>query len=96
MREPDISGRLARTNLLTGFCLQAVAQTLYMVQHRVISLLSVIQSRTLAARSDDGQALVEYALIILLIATVAVGVLTVLGQNVSTILQQIGDGLPGS
>jgi Flp pilus assembly pilin Flp len=66
-----------------------------MVQQRFLSLLSVIRLRTPALRSDEGQALVEYALILMLIATVAVGVLTVLGQNVSTILQQMADGLPG-
>jgi Flp pilus assembly pilin Flp len=63
---------------------------------QLYSLLSVVRSRTPALRSEDGQALVEYALILLLIATVAVGVLTVLGQNVSTILQQVADGLPGA
>ena len=66
-----------------------------MVQQRFLSLLSVIRLRAPALRADEGQALVEYALILMLIATVAVGVLTVLGQNVSTILQQMADGLPG-
>ncbi len=87
MLEPD---------LLTGFSPAPVTQNRCMVQQRFLSLLSVIRLRTPALRSDDGQALVEYALILLLIATVAVGVLTVLGQNVSTILQQVADGLPGS
>jgi Flp pilus assembly pilin Flp len=49
-----------------------------------------------ALHSEDGQALVEYALILLLIATVAVGVLTTLGLNVSTIIEQMANGLPGS
>jgi Flp pilus assembly pilin Flp len=86
---------LLEPDLLTGFCPLAVAQNRCMVQQRFLSLLSVIRLRTPALRSDEGQALVEYALILMLIATVAVGVLTVLGQNVSTILQQMADGLPG-
>jgi pilus assembly protein Flp/PilA len=42
---------------------------------------------------DEGQALVEYALILALIAVVSIGVLTVLGQNVSTILDSIGTAI---
>ena len=37
-------------------------------------------------RNQDGQALVEYALILLLIAMVAVGVLTALGSGVSNLI----------
>ena len=92
-----MSGRLARTILTTGFGPAAVAQNRHMAPpQQLYSLLSEVQSRTPALGSEEGQALVEYALILLLIATVAVGVLTVLGQNVSTILQQVADGLPGA
>jgi pilus assembly protein Flp/PilA len=63
---------------------------------RLLSLQSALQSRMPALEREDGQALVEYALILLLIATVAVGVLTTLGLNVSTILEQMANGLPGS
>jgi pilus assembly protein Flp/PilA len=37
-------------------------------------------------RREDGQALVEYGLILALIAVVCIGALTLLGQNVNSIL----------
>jgi pilus assembly protein Flp/PilA len=39
----------------------------------------------------EGQAMVEYALLVSLIAIVSVGVLTVLGHNVSTIFQNVAN-----
>jgi Flp pilus assembly pilin Flp len=42
-----------------------------------------------ALAADDGQALVEYGLILLLVATVAVGVLTTLGTSVDSLLSAI-------
>lgn len=45
---------------------------------------------------EDGQALVEYALILALIAVVSIGVLTALGGGVSAELQKIADKLPTS
>jgi pilus assembly protein Flp/PilA len=44
-------------------------------------------------RAEDGQALVEYALIISLIAVVAIGALTVTGVNVNGILTSIANAL---
>jgi pilus assembly protein Flp/PilA len=38
---------------------------------------------------EDGQALVEYALILSLIAVVCIGALTLLGGNVMNVLNQI-------
>lgn len=38
---------------------------------------------------EDGQALVEYALILFLIAIVCIGVLSLLGTRVSTVLQNV-------
>jgi pilus assembly protein Flp/PilA len=38
---------------------------------------------------EEGQALVEYALLLSLIAVVSIGVLTLLGQSVSNIFSQI-------
>jgi len=40
-------------------------------------------------RREEGQALVEYALILFLIAVVCIGVLTALGTQVKSTLQQI-------
>jgi pilus assembly protein Flp/PilA len=45
---------------------------------------------------EDGQALVEYALILALVSVVAIGALTALGGNVSSILSQISNALAGA
>ena len=57
-------------------------------------------TQTLAARiqlakmrAEEGQALVEYALIISLIAVVAIATLTHTGTNVNGILNQIANAL---
>ena len=42
---------------------------------------------------DDGQGLVEYALILVLIAIVVIGVLSVLGSKVSDVFSSINSGL---
>jgi len=47
--------------------------------------------RRLEGRKEEGQGLVEYALIILLIAVVVIVVLVVLGDEVSAIFQSIID-----
>jgi pilus assembly protein Flp/PilA len=44
-------------------------------------------------RAEDGQALVEYALIISLIAVVAITMLTLTGNNVNKILNSIANAL---
>ena len=44
-------------------------------------------------RAEDGQALVEYALIISLIAVVAIAMLTLTGTNVNKILNSIAQAL---
>lgn len=58
-----------------------------------MKVASVLASLGAESQDDDGQALVEYALIISLIAIVAIGVLTVLGENVSSILDKIAKGI---
>jgi len=45
---------------------------------------------------ERGQALVEYALILVLIAVVVIAVLTLLGTQVSTVFSRIADALGGS
>jgi pilus assembly protein Flp/PilA len=42
---------------------------------------------------EEGQGLVEYALILVLIAIVVIAILTVLGQRVSTVFSQVNSGL---
>lgn len=44
-------------------------------------------------RDEEGQALVEYALILALIAVFALGSLTVLGQNVDSVLSNIASAI---
>ena len=51
-------------------------------------LLSLISSR-----SEDGQGLAEYALILALIAIVAILALTFLGTQISSILSYIGKAI---
>jgi pilus assembly protein Flp/PilA len=42
---------------------------------------------------EDGQGLVEYALILVLIAIVVIGILTMLGGKVSQVFSSINSGL---
>ncbi len=47
------------------------------------------------ARRETGQGLVEYALILVLIAIVVIAILTLLGRRVSTVFSTINSGLGG-
>jgi pilus assembly protein Flp/PilA len=59
-----------------------------------VTLLMFIQLiHRLRQRDEDGQALVEYALILGLIAVFAIGSLTVLGQNVDGVLSSIASAI---
>jgi pilus assembly protein Flp/PilA len=53
----------------------------------------MIQALVARMRAEEGQALVEYALIISLIAVVAIGMLTLTGNNVNGILNTIANAL---
>ena len=53
----------------------------------------MIQALAARIRAEEGQALVEYALIISLIAVVAIGMLTLTGTNVNGILNTIANAL---
>ena len=44
---------------------------------------------------QDGQTLTEYALIIMLVAIVVIGALTLLGTNLSSLRSEIASRLPG-
>jgi Flp pilus assembly pilin Flp len=48
-----------------------------------------VRLRTVA-RPEDGQGLVEYALIIAFIAVVCVGGLTILGGDINELLKEVG------
>jgi Flp pilus assembly protein, pilin Flp len=44
---------------------------------------------------EEGQGLVEYALILVLIAIVVLVALSAMGTNINTIFEEIGDALTG-
>lgn len=46
-------------------------------------------------RDDEGQDLLEYALLIALIALVAIGAVTAAGVKVDEVFQSVADGIPG-
>ena len=57
-------------------------------------MLEMIKSFVHSLRRDEeGQALIEYALIVALISVVAIAALTAIGLNVQTILNAVGDAL---
>ena len=58
-------------------------------------MIQLLMSRIELAkmRAEEGQALVEYALIISLIAVVAIGMLTLTGTNINGILNTIANAL---
>ena len=53
----------------------------------------VLLAVELRLASDKGQVLLEYALILALISVVAIGVLEVIGINVTSVLGRIGNDL---
>jgi Flp pilus assembly pilin Flp len=58
------------------------------------SLVDCARSRCVATRGDDGQALIEYALILGLIAAVAVATLQLLGPGVASLLSEVEAAFP--
>jgi pilus assembly protein Flp/PilA len=63
----------------------------------MLSLVTFVQNWV--ARFDteeEGQGLVEYALILVLIAIVVIGSLTLLGDQVDSVFQEITSGLGGA
>jgi pilus assembly protein Flp/PilA len=45
------------------------------------------------AKREEGQGLVEYALILVLVSIVAIGALTAIGANVTNVLQAVANHL---
>ena len=55
--------------------------------------MNLITRLRMLLRNDSGQDLLEYALLVALIALVAVGAITTTGENVSIIFDAIADKL---
>ena len=56
-------------------------------------MTKLLAKLAVGARREDGQALVEYALILGLISVVAIALLSAIGTDVSQILSQISTAL---
>ena len=52
--------------------------------------MALVRSLVMRPGDDDGQGLVEYALILTLIAIVAISALILIGGNLSTTLSMVG------
>jgi pilus assembly protein Flp/PilA len=52
-------------------------------------MIQLLTARIQLAKSEEGQALVEYALIVSLIAVVAIAALTLAGHNIADMLGNI-------
>jgi pilus assembly protein Flp/PilA len=59
----------------------------------MLSILTRLQLATSHLYDEDGQGLVEYALILALIAVVAIAALTLLGGNVTSVLSTIANSV---
>jgi pilus assembly protein Flp/PilA len=47
-----------------------------------------------ASEREEGQGMVEYALILFLVSIIAIGALTAIGGGVNNVLQTVADTLP--
>jgi len=65
-------------------------KTMLMIQAKAYSMYAAARGRL---EREEGQALVEYALILALIAVVTIAVLQAIGVNVSTILNKVSTSL---
>ena len=60
----------------------------------MVQMLATLISTYLPANEkEEGQGLVEYALILVLIAIVVIGILSMLGTRVSTVFSNVNSGL---
>ena len=55
----------------------------------MMSLMVTVQQRLASLKSEEGQGLVEYALILVLVSIAAMVALTAIGTNVSDVFDQI-------
>jgi Flp pilus assembly pilin Flp len=58
------------------------------LNHFVLSLLTRVQ-----AKREEGQALVEYTLILALVSIVAIALLTTIGGDIQKVLEEVVKGL---
>ena len=56
-------------------------------------VMNLITRLRMLRRNDSGQDMLEYALLVALIALVAIGAITTTGTGVSTVFQDISDQL---
>ena len=56
-------------------------------------VMNLLTRLRMLRRNDSGQDLLEYALLVALIALVAIGAITTTGTGVSTVFQDISDPL---
>jgi pilus assembly protein Flp/PilA len=56
-------------------------------------MLAVVQFVRRMLHREEGQSLTEYGLLLFLIAVVALGVITILGERVSVVFGSIADAL---
>ena len=59
-------------------------------------LYLTVRARLANRDGEEGQGMVEYALILVLIAVVVIIILTVVGQQVSNVFSNVSNGLAGT
>jgi pilus assembly protein Flp/PilA len=57
-----------------------------------MSMMQALMART---RDEEGQTVVEYALLLVLISIVAIAIMTLVGTSVTDVFQQADDALNG-
>jgi Flp pilus assembly pilin Flp len=57
-----------------------------------MSMMQALKART---RDEEGQTVVEYALLLVLISIVAIAIMTLVGTSVTDVFQQADDALNG-
>jgi len=65
------------------------------MQALAMLLLRLLGDAAPARRHTAGQGLVEYALILVLVAVVAIGILATVGSDITAVFQSISDALKG-
>jgi pilus assembly protein Flp/PilA len=54
-----------------------------------LKLLAALQSRLAEVQAEDGQTMVEYALILALISVVAIAILTTVGSDIVSVFSSV-------